>query len=175
MYGLCQEAIHAYLEALFAILGERVSGNCHDGDVSPRVRLNAPDDSRGFQPIHLRHLDIHENEVKATGLEGFHRFAAVPGNHHGMTSPLEQPDSDFLVHHIVLREQDVVEAPPHQVNGRGRLRSRSGWGVRRAPYTAADETSEFRRDDGVGQVCSNTSGGPGTVIRATVEREQNEL
>jgi len=62
------------------IFREHRSRQCDDRSMTEVVRaLPLANKASGFEPIHFRHLDIHQDEVVALGAETLDREAAVSG------------------------------------------------------------------------------------------------
>lgn len=78
-----------------AIFAERIGGQRHDRRASPAgarvLRVERSDAARGLDPVHVRHVDIHQHEVET--------FAAGP------------PD-------FVTRLGDGLRAVPHTLDAR---------------------------------------------------------
>ena len=56
--------IHTGGQALIAVAFECVGGEGDDGDVAARLGLALANRGRGLQPIHRRHLNVHQYQVK---------------------------------------------------------------------------------------------------------------
>jgi len=89
------------------------------------------DGGGGGEPVHLRHLHVHEDDVEAPGLRPRQRLPAVVRQHHGVPLLLEDGARQPLVDGVVLGEEDPQ--PPRGVldgalcaassSGPGRARS----------------------------------------------------
>jgi len=66
-----------------------------------------PDQASGFQSVHLRHLDIHENQIGLLFLEGLQSFDPV-GRHPDRATPtFQQTHGHLLIHQVILGNQDL--------------------------------------------------------------------
>src|SRR4029434_161012 len=75
-YRLGELVVHARGEALLAVALHRVRRHRHDARAI--VRFTARDDAaRGFEPVHLRHLNVHQHDVVDLALHAFDGFDAV--------------------------------------------------------------------------------------------------
>ena len=64
-------------------------------------RLDAP---------HLRHLDVHQDEVEGLAPDRVDRLAAVLRQRDVMAALLQQPDGDSLIDDVVFGQQDPCAA-----------------------------------------------------------------
>ena len=60
----------------------------------------------GFEAIHVRHLHVHQYDVKPLPVQGGQGLASTPGHPNPMPSLFQQSDSQMLVHDVVFSEQD---------------------------------------------------------------------
>ena len=68
----------------------------------PRGRFALADRAGGLEPIHLRHLAVHEDEIVGELGEELHRFETVGRHVDPAAQLLQEANGDFLVDHIVL-------------------------------------------------------------------------
>ncbi len=76
--------------------------------------FTGPDRRSRFHAVHLRHLDIHEHNVKSRSLGAFpgrQGFATCAGQSDAVAGLFEQPDGKSLVHGIVFRKQNIKRTP----------------------------------------------------------------
>ena len=66
------------------------------------------DAARGFQPVHLRHLHVHQDQVVAVLCGQGLGFKAVTGHVHLQPGHLQQGAGDFAVHRLVLGQQHAA-------------------------------------------------------------------
>ncbi len=108
--GLGEVAIHARGEAALTVAFHGMSRQRNDRQVRSAGAFFLAKCGGGFEPVHLRHLHIHQHEVKAFLLDGLERFASI-GRQDNLVSPLfEQPHRQALVHRIVFGEQHAQNA-----------------------------------------------------------------
>jgi hypothetical protein len=65
------------------------------------------DQARGLQTVHLRHLDIHQNQLVGGRLCFVQGFQAIDGNIDGQPGTVQQLKGDFAVHRVIFGEQDT--------------------------------------------------------------------
>jgi len=59
-----------------------------------------------LEPVHLRHLHIHQHHVIGLALDAFDRLDAV-GRHVGAVAHLrQQAQREFLVHEVIFHEKE---------------------------------------------------------------------
>jgi len=85
-------------------------GNGHDAQPAPAGLFPFPDRRGSLKTIHLRHLDVHQNDIQGFPFRNFEGLAPVVGDQDRVTVPLKQMDGHLLVHRIVLGEQDTQVA-----------------------------------------------------------------
>jgi hypothetical protein len=54
--------------------------------------------------VHFRHLHIHQPQIEILFLERGQSLEPVPGYHHTVSTLLQQPHHQPLVHRVVLRQ-----------------------------------------------------------------------
>jgi hypothetical protein len=120
--------VHAGPQALFPILVEGIGGHGQDGE---RAAAGQPADGRGgLQPVHDRHLDVHQHQVKGGLVHHLDRGFAIVGEAHPHAHAFQQQAGHLLVDHVILDQQDVGAAPSGQFPfgcGQGRFPPRHGW------------------------------------------------
>src|SRR5580704_1682620 len=104
---LGEVAVHARGQAFVPVTFHGVSGQSDDRLMQPAVFLLFPNGCSGLHSVHLRHLHVHENQIELLLFQRVQRFPAVAGYRHPMSSLLQQPRGQALVHGIVLREQNA--------------------------------------------------------------------
>ena len=77
MHGLGEVAVHSSAQAAFAVAGHGVGRHRHDADALAGILFAAADFLGGLEPVHLRHLHIHENDVEARCGPNLQCFAAI--------------------------------------------------------------------------------------------------
>ena len=60
----------------------------------------------GLEPVHSRHLHVHQHQVESLRGHGLGRFRAVVRNDHGVPALLKNAHRHALIHDIVFGEQD---------------------------------------------------------------------
>ena len=89
---------------------EYIGGHGDDGDCPGILSAKRPDAFAGFQAVHDRHADIHEDGVIVTfwgSGELLQAFLAVAGGIDLNALALQQHDGDFGVQYIVFAKQDM--------------------------------------------------------------------
>ena len=107
MDGLADVTIHPGFEALFAIALHGVGSQSDDGDAAGRAVFALAEDTGGGEAVHFGHLDIHENEVKGAILDGVESEFAIGDDFDGMALFFEHAKGEFLVHGVILGEEDA--------------------------------------------------------------------
>ena len=106
-HGLGQIAVRAGLGDLGLVLGHGVGGQGDDGNglvaLPGAPRPNGPD---GVNPVHDRHLDVHEHQVEIRISQGVKGIGAVAHALHGVAHLFEQPLGGDLVDPVVLGQED---------------------------------------------------------------------
>jgi hypothetical protein len=73
-----------------------------------------PDDARGGEPVHDRHLQVHEDQVVGVPADHGQHVQAVAGLVHGVPHLAEQQSGQFPVGGHVVDEQDFQGPQPGQ-------------------------------------------------------------
>ena len=63
--------------------------------------------ARRLQPIHFRHLHIHENHIIALSLQCLQYLQAVTGNISSISHTCQEVQCQPLVNCVILRQQNV--------------------------------------------------------------------
>ena len=69
--------VHAGIQAIDAILRQRVGCQGHNGDALARLSFALADFARGLEAVHLRHVAIHQYQIKRRLLVKLNRLLAV--------------------------------------------------------------------------------------------------
>jgi hypothetical protein len=89
-----------------------VSGHGNDRNSAARGEcFPLPNRRDGLEAVHLRHLHIHQDQVKLPVFERFQRTAAVVCHHNGVSLFFQSASCHSLVDGIVLRDEDSQSAP----------------------------------------------------------------
>jgi hypothetical protein len=101
---LCQVTVHAGGQAAFTIALHGVRGQRNDWYVPAAFGLVPSDRRSRLEPIHLRHLHVHEDDVETrlTGLQRCDRQAAILDRGDAMPTLLQQPGDQLAVHEVVF-------------------------------------------------------------------------
>ena len=102
--------VHAGGQALFAVAGHRAGGERHDRDMTAGVALGLANGCRRFEPAHLRHLHVHQDDVERFLRRAFHRETPVVHDRHVVPVLIEQGRDELLVGRIVLGHQHAQDA-----------------------------------------------------------------
>ena len=110
--------VHAGGQTLLRIALHGVGGHGDDRHVGPAA-VQAPDRGGRLEPVHLRHLDVHEDEIVGKIADRLDRFPAVGGDIDAVAQLGDQAGGDLLVDLIVLGHQDAQAAGGHGRLSRG--------------------------------------------------------
>lgn len=105
--GLRKIVIHACRQAGVAVALHRVGGQC-DYRYRPAGAADgaAPADfGGGLEAVHIRHLAVHEYDVKRCTFERRQRLAAVVCDLEVAAELFHHGDGDFLIYRIVFSEE----------------------------------------------------------------------
>ena len=83
-----------------------------------------PDAGGGFQPVHTRHLNVHQDYVVAVLLEQGQGFGAAAGLVHRHAVAFEQQLRYLAVHGVVFHQQHAAAAHGGFLHRRGRGQGR---------------------------------------------------
>ena len=97
--------VHARRQTQLAVALHRV-GRHRDDPRSPVSGPASGDLPRGFEPVHLWHLDVHQHEIVRLPLDGLDGFETVGRDVGAVSHLLEQAERQLLVHDIVLGHED---------------------------------------------------------------------
>src|SRR6267378_2875400 len=104
---LDQIAVHARLQAAFAIAYHRMRGQRHDWNISPANLFPVSNCRGGCDPVHSGHLHVHEDKIEALALECLQRGGPVVHGGDRVTLFLEHVLGEPAVYRIVLDQQDM--------------------------------------------------------------------
>ena len=99
------EIIHAGCQTAVSILAHCRCGHSNNGYVST-YSLFPADFRRGLQAVHLRHLNIHENQIEIILSPLLQRFQAIPCQRDPVSHLAQHTQGDFLIHQVVFGQQD---------------------------------------------------------------------
>ena len=102
-----QVAVHSRLQALLPIADHGVSCHGDNGNVGAAGFLVRANDRCSFESVHLRHLYVHEHQIKGIVFDRSHGFFAVFNNHCTMSQVLQQLNCEMLVDVVVLCNQNA--------------------------------------------------------------------
>ncbi|MNL50745.1 hypothetical protein D3C87_1737840 [compost metagenome] len=71
-------------------------------------RLMGADQTDGGQPVHDRHLHVHQDHVEAPALEPIHPLAPIVRRNHLKAQRLKKTANDHLIGRIILDQQDSL-------------------------------------------------------------------
>ena len=98
--------VAAGLQGLVDVLARDIGTQHGDhGPDPPVLRLPRPDGPGGGEPVHDRHLHVHEDEVEPVRLPGRDRLGPVGGEGHRGPHGLQDHPEGALVDRMVLRHQ----------------------------------------------------------------------
>lgn len=105
--GFADVAVHACIEALFAIALHGVGSEGDDRDAASGAVFALAEDAGGGEAVHFGHLDIHQHEVKVALTEGIKGEFAVRDDFDGVALFFEDAEGEFLVDGVILGEEDA--------------------------------------------------------------------
>ena len=111
--------VHAGRQAPLPVPLHRVRRHRHDRNVAPRRPLQTPDGRRRLEPVHLRHLHVHQHQVERRPADRLERLDPRGGDRDGVPALLQEAHRELLVDHVVLGQEDAQGA---FVGGRDRHR-----------------------------------------------------
>jgi hypothetical protein len=82
----------------------RGQGNDRDVCFACFQRTYAPG---GLEPIHLRHLHVHHDQIEGRRLHCREGLIPVLGQRSGMPKAFEHALGDFLVHEVIIGDQNA--------------------------------------------------------------------
>jgi len=82
LYRLRDVAIHPCGQASLLVALDRVGCHGDDRQVPAGVLFSSPYGGGGLEPIHLRHLHVHQHDIEAFLIEGGEGFALVGRHRH---------------------------------------------------------------------------------------------
>src|SRR5579864_165660 len=91
---LADVPIHSRRLAALTVASQGMGCHRNNRNVNACTLLGLAECGGRLEAVELWHLDIHEYQVKASGLEHLQRFLAVCGNLQVITALLEQVDGD---------------------------------------------------------------------------------
>ena len=100
-------AIHTGGDTTLPVAQHRVGRHSDDRQVSAGASFRGPDGSGGLEPVHLRHLHVHQHRVEVGSIEQGQGFAAVRRHRHVVSLFLQHARGDLLVDRVVLRQQNT--------------------------------------------------------------------
>ena len=112
--------VHARIQAALAVNLQRIGSHGDDGQ-GGKAGVGAQL-ARGLQPVHDRHLHVHQHQVIRLALHLLNGHVAVTGQVHLHACGLQQLLGDLLVERVVFYQQ---HARTMQRGGSHRLRT--GW------------------------------------------------
>ncbi len=77
------------------------------GTRRPRLRFVRSDATRRFQAVHLRHLNIHEDQIEIVGRRQRDRLVPRVGDGHVMPPLSQNAHCQLLVERTVFGQQDA--------------------------------------------------------------------
>ena len=105
-----KRGVYAGVKAFFYIFLEHVRRHGNDRNGRRLRKVQRPDYSRGLQPVHVRHLHVHEDQVIAAGTcgKGLNRLSAVPDRVYCQMCRLKQGHGYFQIDvNIVGKQYDL--------------------------------------------------------------------
>src|SRR2546430_99257 len=100
-------SIHSSGKALFMVALHGMSGERHNDLMLPVTLLFLSNSGCRFKPIHFRHLNIHQDDVKGLFFQCCQGLFTVNGHDDSMPPFFQQPHNQTLIHQVVLRDQDA--------------------------------------------------------------------
>lgn len=89
------------------VAGHGVGSHGDDGHADADTALQSADRGSGFEAVHIRHLDVHNDDVEGTVLQGGEGLAAIVGNCHLVALFFKQANGEFLINGVVFGKQNT--------------------------------------------------------------------
>src|ERR1043166_596232 len=105
--GLGDIAVHTGRKAALAIALHGIGGQRQDGRITAEGFLHLAQLGSGFEAVHQRHLDIHEDQVERVRAVRIQRFAPVAGTRDAVSAVLQDSTGEFLIDQVVFNQQDA--------------------------------------------------------------------
>ena len=93
--GFSDVAVHATFEKPLPVAHHRVRGHGDDRNVCAGSSFPPPNRRGGFQSVHQRHLDVHQNQVEALLLQSLECAYSVAGDGNDMLPVSRKRDASF--------------------------------------------------------------------------------
>src|SRR5207302_5621578 len=93
--------IHAAIEAPLPVTFHGIAGHGNDRNVMASDFFALTNDSRRLETIHLRHLDIHENDVESLSMERLQRLRTIVSDLHSVPAHLEKLHRNLAIYFVV--------------------------------------------------------------------------
>lgn len=103
--GFRDVIVHAGFDALGPIFWGCAGGE-RDHGRAPRTGLEKPYLAGGFQSIHARHLNVHQNEIERTTAYRGERFVPSGGGFHFTAQPFEKQAGQAEIYGVVLYNEN---------------------------------------------------------------------
>ena len=117
--------VHTGVGALLAVGVGRIGGHSEDRQVGVGEALAQR--AGGGQPVHLRHLHVHQHQVVGAAGGHCHCLATVVGDLHHQPLVGQQLAGDLLVERVVLGQQNTRATHRRKVRGAGSGCAAGGW------------------------------------------------
>ena len=115
--GLADVVIHAGLQAHLPVALHGVGRHGDDARPLRSAGQRAQMRARRLQPVHLRHLHVHQHHVVGLALDRLDGFQAVGGDVRPVAHLREQAQRQLLVDGVVLGQQDAQRMPRAAISG----------------------------------------------------------
>jgi hypothetical protein len=102
--GFGHVGVHSRGEATLAIIFKGMSGEGDDGGSPAREFLALADFGGGFEAVHLRHLNVHQDEIEFRVLRCGIRLLAIDGNGDRESAFLEQALRQGAIDGVVFHQ-----------------------------------------------------------------------
>ena len=117
-----------------------------------------------FKTIHLRHLNVHKNEIKGLLVNPPYGLKSISCNNDGMALLLKHPGGDLLVDQIVVRQQYLPARPFFCQEVAGDQGWSCGFGLR--AQSQLNGVDQLRRLDRLHQITLNAQHSAAGTISA---------
>jgi hypothetical protein len=84
---LAHIVVHAGREVPLAVAAQRVRGQRHDREADAAGPLAGAKGGRGLEPVHVRHLDVHQHDVDLRVAGARNGLMTVRSQHDAMAAP----------------------------------------------------------------------------------------
>jgi hypothetical protein len=102
--GFRQKGVHSGGKTLLYALSCIVGGHGDNGRVLAAGRLHGANSGRYMKSIHLRHADVHQNDIECRSRAGHQGFVSIAGESDGMSTFCQKAGGYALIDRVVVND-----------------------------------------------------------------------